>query len=114
MKTFFVKGRTKCFERFLPRRTFIASSIHVTTMYVVGTLLTRLLAGRYCKQDLYGHLCKEMRISGVRHVMFVNAQGLDDLLMVLNNLSLPLGLLKNGALMPLGLCQEQQQARSTS
>ena len=96
------------------QETYIASSIHVTMMSVVGILPTRLLAGMYCKQDLYGHLCKEMRIFGVRHVMFVNAQGLDDSLMVLNTLSLSLGLLRNGALMPLGLCQEQQQARSTS
>ena len=91
MKTFSVKGGTKYFGRFLPMRTYIASSIHVTMMSVVGTLPTRLLTRKYCKQDLYGHLCKEMRIFGVRHVMFVNAQGLDDLLMVLNNLSLPLG-----------------------
>ena len=106
MKTFSVKGGTKYFGRFLPRRTYIASSIHVTMMSVAGILPMRLLVGRYCRQDLYGHLCKEMRIFGVRHVMFVNAQGLDDSLMDLNSLSLPLGLLRNGALMPLGLCQD--------
>ena len=114
MKAFSVRGRTKCLGRSLPKRTYIASSIHVTMMYVVGILPPRLLVGRYCKQDLYGRLCKEMRISGVKHVMFVNSQGLDDFLMVHSSLSLLLGHLRNGALMPLGLCQELRQARSIS
>ena len=73
------------------------------------------MPGRYCRQDLYAHLYKEMRIFGVRHVMLLaSAQGLDDLLMVLSSLSLLLVHSRNGALMPLGLCQEPLQARSTS
>ena len=43
--------------------------------------------------------------------MCVNAQGLDDSFMVLSSLLLLLGRLRNGALMPLGLCQELRQAR---
>ena len=113
MKTFSAKGRTKCFGRFLPKRTFIASSIHVTTMSVVGILPTRI-----CRKVLQaGFVWPSLQRDAhfwCKHVMIVNAQGLDDLLMVLNNLSLLLGHLRNGALMPLGLCQELRQARSTS
>ena len=62
---------------------------------------------------LYGHVSSEMPNSGVKHVMCVNAQDLGNLFMGLNSLSLPLVLLRNGALMPLGhsqgrlLCRER-------
>ena len=36
------RGRTKCLGRSLPKRTYIASSIHVTMMYVAGILPMRL------------------------------------------------------------------------
>ena len=73
-------------------------------MFMVGTLPMSLPARKFCRQGLCGHLCKGMCNSGAKHVMLVNAQGLDNLLMVPNNRLLSLGHLKNGALMPLGHC----------
>ena len=107
-------GRTKYFGRFLPRRTFIESSIHVIMMFVVGTLPMSLPAGKFCRQGLCGHLCKGMRIFGAKCVMLVSAQGLDNSLMVPKNRLLLLGHLKNGALMPLGHCQGLLLVSSTS
>ena len=70
----FAKGGIKCSERSLPRRTSIESSTLAIMIYVVGILPMSLLAGRFCRQDLSGHLSKEMHTSGVNHVMHVNAQ----------------------------------------
>ena len=56
---------------------------------------------------MFGHLSSEMPNSGVKHVMCVSAQDLGNLFMGLKSLSLALGLLRNGALMPLGHSQGQ-------
>ena len=109
-----VKGRTKCFGRCLPRRTFTVTSTHVTMMSVVGTLHTSSPTVKFYKQVLYGHLCKEMRISGASHVMLASVPDLDGSFMVPNNRSLCLGHLRSGELMPLNLCQELPEGRSIS
>ena len=83
-------------------------------MFVVGTLLMSLHIGKFCRQGLCGHIYRGMRISGAKHVMLANAQGLDDLLMVPNNRLLFLGHLRNGALMPLGHYQDQLPVKNTS
>ena len=46
--------------------------------FVVGILLRSLRAEKSYKRVLFGHLYKEMHISGANHVMLVNGQGLDD------------------------------------
>ena len=73
-----------------------------------------LLAEKFYKLVLFGHLCKGMHTFGARHVMLANAQGLEDSHMALSSQLLHLGHLKNGALMPLGLCQEPRRVKSTS
>ena len=55
---FSVKGRTKCFARCLPKRTFTVTSIRAIMMFVVGTLHTSSPAEGFYKQVLFGHLCK--------------------------------------------------------
>ena len=114
MKICFPRERTRYFVRCLPRRTFIVSSIHAIMMSVAGTMPMSLLAGRFCKQGLCGHLYKEMHISGASLVMLANVWGLDGSFMVPSSQSLLLGHLKNGALMPLGPCQELLEEKSTS
>ena len=105
--TCFVKGRIKYFGRSLPVEKFTEFFTLVIMMFVVGILLKTLLAGKSCKLVFYGHLSSEMPNFGVKHVMFINAQDLGNLFMDLNSLSLPLGHLRNGALMPLGHSQGQ-------
>ena len=72
-----------------------------------------------CKKVLQAGLVwpslhSEMPNFGVKHVLCVNAQDLENLFMGLNSLSLLLGRLKNGALMPLGHSQGRLQGKSTS
>ena len=110
----FAKGGIKYSERFLPRRTSIVSSISATMMYVVGILLMISLAGKFCKQGLSSLLYKEMHISGARHVMFANKRGLGDSFVALSSQSPHMDHLRNGALMPLGLCLRLQEVKNTS
>ena len=83
-------------------------------MFVADTMPMSLLAGKFYKQVLCGHLCKEMCNFGASPVMLADARGLDNSFMVPNNQLLLMGHLKNGALMPLGLCQELLEGKSTS
>lgn len=66
-----VRGRTRCCTESLPRRTSTGSSIHAITTSVVDILHMILLAGRFCRQGLFGHLCKGMHIFGAKHVCWV-------------------------------------------
>ena len=111
---FSVKGRIKYFGRSLLVETFIEFFTLVIMMFVVGILLKILLAGRSCKLALYGHLFNEMLNFGAKLVIFVSAQDLESLCMGLNSLLHLLGLLKNGALMPLVHSLGQLQVKSTS
>ena len=93
---------------------FIEFFTLVIMMFVVGTLLKILLAGKAYRLALCGHLFKGMLNFGVKLVIFVSAQDLESLFMGLNSLSLLLGRLKNGALIPLGHSQGWLQGKSTS
>ena len=110
----FAKGGIKYSGRSLPRRTSIESSTHATMMYVVGILLMISLARKSYKLVLFGHLSKEMHISGVSHVTHVNAQAPDVSFMGHSNQLHPLGHLRSGALMPLDHCQGLQEVKNTS
>ena len=110
----FAKGGIKYSGRSLPRRTSIESSTHAIMIYVVGTLPMSLLAGRFCRQDLSGHLSKEMHTSGVNHVMHVNAQVQGVSFMGHSNQLHLLGPLRSGALMPSGHYQGLQEVKNTS
>ena len=111
---FFVKGRIKYFGRSLLVETFIEFFTLVIMMFVVGILLKILLAGKSCRLVFCGHLSSEMPSFGAKLVIFVSAQDLESLFMGLNSLLHLLGLLKNGALMPLGHFQGRLQVKSTS
>ena len=50
-------------------------------MFVVGTLLKILLAGKSCRLVLCGHLSSEMLNFGVKLVIFVSVQDLESLCM---------------------------------
>ena len=92
---------------------FIEFFTLVIMMFVVGILLKILLARKSCRLVLCGHLFKGMPSFGVKLVIFVSAQDLESLCMGLNSLLHLLGLLKNGALMPLVHFQGRQ-VKSTS
>ena len=72
------------------------------------------LAAKSYKQVLFGHLGKEMHIFGASHVMLVNERGLGDSFMIPSSQSHLSDLLRNGALMPLGLCLGLQEEKNTS
>ena len=88
---------------------FIEFFTLVIMMFVVDTLPKILLAGKSCRLVFFGHLFKGMPNFGVKLVIFVSAQDLESLFMGLNSLLHLLGLLKNGALMPLGHFQGRLQ-----
>ena len=110
----FEKGGIKYSERCLPRKTSIVSSTPATMTSAVDILPLSSLAGKCCKQGLSGPLYKEIHISGAGHVMFVSGRGLGDLFVVLNSQSPHMDHLRNGALMPFGLCLGLQGAKNTS
>ena len=114
MKIYSAKGRIRCSERCLPRRTSIVSSTLDTMTFAVGILHLSSLVGKSCKQILSGHLYKEMHIFGASRVMLVSKQDLEGSPMALNNLSLHMDHLRNGALMPLGPCLGLQEGKNTS
>ena len=80
------------------------SSILVTMISMAGIMLMNSPAGKFYNLVLFGHLCKGMHTFGVKCVMLVSVRGQDNSFMVPSNLSLPMGRLRNEALIPLGLC----------
>ena len=83
-------------------------------IYVVDILHTSSPARKSYKLALFGHLSKEMRISGVSHVTHVNAQVPDVSFMGRSSQLHRLGHSRSGALMPLGHYQGLQEVKNTS